>query len=525
MSEFATRTFDEIRDAYLRDIRRAIPGARTEQGSHEFVRGTALANALLSVYANGRFLSDQAFPDTCDNTNRQRFGNLYGVPRLGAQFSAGTVTVTASYALSIGDGTTLSNRSTGARYKTVGITTIDAGSLTGTAYVVALQTGAASDAQAGTVLTFEATPPGVDSNATVVSISGGDSAWGDARWAIEIGKRMRQTPLAGNVPHILALCATIPGVEQAFCYPSLRGSGTEDVVVVTSAASGTRVAGTALLAKVLGALATGAIATGGTFLAGLSEDVFRNTVVAAAVEQDTDLRVDFAASAANAWEAWPPHGAGYMVPGTEATWYKIGAVTSNASFSVTKPGSGTVVAPAAGQYLGAWFEGHGFCKTKITGLLDTGAAWTLTVETWVDSNGDAPATTLAVDTPIVPWCAMLPKLAGAPVDGSLALSGIVPGFFAGLGPGEMTALTADDVTRRRRWPRTTDTNPITGELDWPSDVGSRLLGAILRGTDGSSATVTIIGGTSATPDVPEAAYIGAPPSVLVLRKLVVIPTT
>lgn len=519
---FATRTFDEIRDAYLRDLRLAIPGIRTTEGSLEWVRATALANSLLPVYANGAHLAKQAFPDTCDATNLARFGNTYGVARLGAQYAAGTIAVTASYGLPLADATTLVNRSTGARYETIGITSIDPVTLSGTAYVVALQEGAGSNADAGTVLTFEGAPPGVDSNATVIAITGGDTAWDTGRWAIEIGKRMRQTPLAGNVAHVTAICHAISGVEQAFVYPALRGAGTLDVVVLTSAASGDRIAGTALLTRVLGALQAGVTTTGGTFLGGLPEDVFRNTTVAAAVAKPTDLRIDFTASSANDWDEWPPFGTGYMTPGTVASWYLVGAVTSNTSFSVTKPGSGTAVAPVVGQYIGAFFEDHGFCKARITGVVDAGAAWTLTVSTWQDSNASAPATTLATLTPIVPWCSQLPAIAGAPAEDSLALSGVVPDYFAGLGPGEMTPLTADDVSRRRRWPRPSDTNPITGQIEWPTDVTSRLLGALLRGTDASSATITA---TTTTPTVPSGAYIGAPPKLLTLGALVVIPTT
>jgi hypothetical protein len=308
-------------------------------------------------------------------------------------------------------------------------------------------------------------------------------------------------------------------------YPALRGSGTLDVVVLTSAASGTRVAGTALLAKVLGAFATGVVAPGGTFLGGLSEADFRNTALMAATEQSTGIRLDLKASAANAWDAWPPHGTGYVEPSLAASWYVVGAVTTNQIFTVLKPGVGTSVTPLVGQHIGAFFTGHGFCRARIVGVVTLAPSWALTVDAWVDSNGDAPATTLAAGAVIAPWCSQLPTIAGAPVDESLALSGVVPEYFAGLGPGEMTPLTADDVTRRRRWPRTSDTNPITSAVEWPSDVGSRLLGAILRGTDVENAVVSIDTGSTATPDVPPGGYIGSPPSVLVLSSLTVIPST
>jgi hypothetical protein len=519
---FATRTSEQIRDGYLRDVRLLIPTARTEEGSYEWARGEAIANACLPFYANGAHFANQAFPDTGDATTLARFGSTYNVPRLGAQYAAGTVTVTGSFGTTFAAGTVLKNNANGSRYETVGTTTIDGSTLEGTAYVVALQTGSGSDADFGTVLTFESPPAGVDSAGTVVTISGGDAAWSNSRWASEILKRLRRAPLAGNVPHVLALCNAIPGVEQTFVYPCLRGSGTLDVVILTSAASGTRVAGTVLLAKVLGALQVGATAPGGAFIGGIPEDVFRNTTVAAAIEQIADIRLDYEASAANPWESWPPFGTGYVVPGTSTSWYVTTGTPTNASFRIAFPVSGTSVAPTVGDYIGAFFDDHGFCKTRIASVVTAGSYWTVTVDGWTDSNGTAPATTLDTGVTILPWNPQLVNIAGAPAEGSNALSGAVPDYLAALGPGEMTALTADDVTRRRRWPRTSDTSPITGEVEWPTDVTSRLTSAVLRATDAIDLTLTV---SPSTPTVPNSAYIGSPPKVLVLGTLNVIPTT
>lgn len=522
---FVTLTRDQIRDAYLRDLRISIPGARTEQGSHEWVRAEAIANICLPLIANGLWASKQALPDTADSTGLARFGKTYSVPRLGAQYSSGTVTVSGSFATTIADGATLQNAATGARYKTVGATSIDAITLKGTAYVIALASGTGSDAPVGTVLQFEGPPAGINTNASVVSISGGDEKWSEQRWASEILKRLRQAPLAGNIAHIIALANTIGGVEQAFVYPALRGAGTLDVVVMTSAASGTRVAGTAVIAKVLGALQAGSTAPGGTFVGGIPEDVFRNSNVSAVVQQPTDVRIDYKASAANGWDAWPPYGTGYVVPGDATTWYKLNVTpTANTSLQVTKPATGLVVAPTVGNLIGAFFTSHGYCKARIASVVDSGAYWSITTDAWQDSNKSAPTTMLAIGALIVPWNSQLTNIAGAPPSGSFALSGAIPKYFASLGPGEMTALTTDDITRRRRWPRTSDTNPITGDVEYPTDVTARLPSAVLRATDAIDVTSTIINGTSYTPAVPSAAFIGAPPSVLVLRSLYVIPT-
>lgn len=526
MAEFATLTHEQLRDGYLRDLRIAIPGARTEDGSHEWVRATALANMCLLLLANGLWASKQALPDTADETGLARFARVYSVPKLGAQKAKGSITISGSFATSVADGATLQNLATGARYEIVGATALDPVTFSATAFVIALDPGRGGNAAAGTVIAFEGPPPGIDTNATVLSISGGDEAWTDARWAVEILKRMRQAPLAGNIAHILALAHCIGGVEQAFVFPALRGAGTLDVVVLTSAASGTRIAGTDVLAQVLGAIQVGATAPGGAFIGGICEDAFRNTKVHAVVEQATDLRIDYKASAANAWEAWPPHGVGYVVPGTEATWYKVtGSPTSNVAFNIAKPASGTVVAPTVGDLIGAFFALHGYCKTKLTGVVDAGAHWSVTTEAWQDSNQAAPTSSIAAGVLILPWNAQLTNIAGAPLSSdSKALSGAIPEYFAALGPGEMTPLTADDVTRRRRWPRTSDTNPVSGEVEYPTDVTSRLPSAVLRRTDAIDVTHSIVGGTTATPEVPAGAFIGTPPRLLVLRNLYVIPT-
>jgi len=522
--QFATRTATQIREGYLRDLRLYNPDQRVEQGSVEYGRGDALASQLLPIYANGVYLAKQAWPDTGSEETCAKFGSRYGVSKLGDQYSQGIVAVRGSFGTPIGDGAKLQNKSTGAKYKTVGITTIDPITLSGFALVVARQPGNASDAGPGVVLEFEGAPAGVDSKATVVSISGGSLAWSKAEWAVEILKRMRQAALAGNAPHIIGLGNSIPGVEQTFVYPALRGGGTMDVVILVSARSGTRVAGTDLINKVLGAVQSGATPPGGVFLGGVPEDVFRNTRVHAAVAQSTTVRVDFRASSVNAWEVWPPYGTGYVVPGNEATWYKVtGAPTSNTSFKIAKPASGTVVAPTVNDLIGVFFASHGYCKGKITSVADTGADWSVTVDKWAASNNASPTSALVAGALIIPWNAQLPNIAGAPEsDESKELTGAVPAYYAALGPGEMTALTTDNGSRRRRWPRTTDTSPITGEVEWPTDVTSRLSSAILRNTDSPDISVTVTGGS--TPTVPAAAYLGSPPSVLVLGTLNVIPT-
>jgi len=506
-------TTDEIRDGFLRDMRLLIPGAKTQAGSDYYAIGSALSGALAPVYANGKYLEREYDPKTASDASLQRLATIYGVPKRGDEYASGTITVTTSYATSLPDGSVLTNDSTGDRYESVGITAVG-GSLSATVNAIAQEAGTGPNASPGTSLTLESPPPGFNPKAVVVSISGGDNAWDRKRWADEIMKTMRSRPGAGNIAHVLALANAVAGVEQAFVYPALRGSGTLDVIVVTSQASGSRVAGTALLNRVLGALQFGIKESGGVFLPGIPEDVFKNTKVSAAVEEDCTLTVAFEASQQNPFTAWPPQGSGYVDFAVATTWYKVSSASSATSFVVGQPSTGTIVSPVAGDEIGLYFPSVGFVKGIIGTVTGTGP-WTLSISSWSTTPTDSPN----VGAVLAPWCSQLPKIATV---ASGVQSGAVMDYFAALGPGEMTGLTSDDVTRRRRWPRVGDFSPYDGSALWPTDISKRMISLLSSQTDGLDFDV------SATPDypaVPAAPYIdaGAPPGILVPYQINVIP--
>lgn len=515
---FYTPSVATIRDNILRDIRVLIPDAVTVEGSDYWVSSTAHAQSQLPMYANAAYRALETFPDTASDIGRARFADLYRVPRLGALYASGTVTVTSSYATTIADSSVLSNTSTGIKYLTVGVTTIGAG-LTATAYVIAQATGPTSNAVSGTVLTFEAPPPGVSSVATTIDIRGGDVAWSAGRWSAEIVKAIGSRPKAGNISHVLAICASVPGVEQGFVYPALKGPGTLAFCITTSYASGSRIASNALIGRVLGALQLGIRAPGGDFIPGVAEDVFENTTVVAAVAQSTNVLVAYTASAANPFDVWPPSGTGYAVPSTEATWYKVTSSTSLSALVVGLPASGTAVTPTAGTKIGLFFPSVGFVKASILAVTGSGP-WTIVVGAWSTTPTE---TTCTVDGVVSPWCESLTLIAGPPATDTVGLTGAVPTYFASLGPGEMTPLTSDDTTRRRRFPRSTEVSPITKLTQWPTDLSNRMNAAILNTTDASDCTVTPRSGFTSTPSVPIAAYIGTPPSILTIGSIAVVP--
>lgn len=508
----AKKTFDQIRDEYLVDIRNTITGARTQPGSDFFAKGSALASALLPLYANGQYLADQALPITASEATLHVFARKTSTPKKGAQYASGSITVTSSFVTSIPDGSVLTNQSTGAQYKTVGTTSIGS-SLTAIANVISVAAGVAHNATIGTALVFNSAPAGVNPFATVNSITGGDSEWSNVRWANEIIKRMRAKPAAGNEAHLRALADTVSGVEQAFVFPCLRGSGTCDVVITTPASSGTRVASTELLARVAGAFMIGA-QENGEFIAPISESCFANMRIHAAVEEPTVVTIVFKASKQNPFSAWPPYGDDYIQHDDENTWWTVTSSTDASNFIVAEPSVGIVVPPSVGFDFGAFFPSKGFCKGTIVSVSGSGP-YTLGV-TWTPQPSESD---IATGTVLTPWCSQLPQIAGPPTtETGRALSGAVPEYFARLGVGQMTSLTDDDITRRCRWPQVGDVSPFDGEAFFPTDVTARL--SLKSFTDAVDFAVSA---NPSTPSVPDAAFIGTPPSILVVSTIRLLP--
>ncbi len=517
-SEFYTPTRDKIVADYLRDIALEIPDAVTGDGSDYLATGNALGNALLPIYANGEFNARESMPDLATDKGLTRWSRATGMPKLGEQFSEGTVIVSASFGTSVQDGQQLRNPATRALYKTVGDTAISPITLQGRAYVVALATGPASDLVSPATLEFISVPPGVSPTASVEAISGGAAAWSTPRWATEIMRSMRARAAAGNVAHIQALAMAVPGVEQAFVYPALRGSGTNDVIITTTAAAGTRIAGRSLLMKVSAAIRFGIRSPGGDLIPGLPAHTFNRTTISAVIQLPTNLLLRLKASKANPFTAWPP------APPVGADpllyLYTVTASTSPTSFTVAAPGVGAPVKPAVGTTVCLFFPSVGFVKSTITSISAGASPWTITTAAWSSTPSE---TTVPGGSSIMPWSPMLAQLVAPHVVGSAGASGIISDYFASLGPGEMTPLLAGDVTRRCRWPRQSDKNPVSGVVEWPTDVGGRLASAIFDGTDAQDVSVAAMAGSVLTPPVPLASYIGTPPTVLRVGQLTVSP--
>ena len=123
----------------------------------------------------------------------------------------------------------------------------DPGVLVGQA-VVAAQAGipgVAGNADASTPLELTAAPPGVASQASIVTMTGGVDEETDGELLARLLELIRRPPAGGNRADYRRWALETPGVSAAYVYPLRRGRGTGDVVVT---AAGDRPSGATLAA-------------------------------------------------------------------------------------------------------------------------------------------------------------------------------------------------------------------------------------------------------------------------------------
>lgn len=86
-------TFEEIRQAYLRDVKNLLPDAATDADSDHFIRATATASAIDGLYHHQLWTARQILPDTADAEYLERHAALRGLTRKPAIAATGLVTV------------------------------------------------------------------------------------------------------------------------------------------------------------------------------------------------------------------------------------------------------------------------------------------------------------------------------------------------------------------------------------------------------------------------------------------------
>lgn len=230
---FPTKDYRQIRADILRDIANQRPDAYTGDDSDFAVRANATASSVEGLYEYQNWIARQIFADTADSDILEtKHASQRGLTRKAAAFATGTVRFS---------GTVGSNVPIGTESKTTGgiaIITTAAGAIGagGTVDIAAkaVLSGLSGNQAANAALTLTAAPAGVQSQAIIVSMTGGTDAESDADLLARLLFDMRM-PSAGGAKHDYYKWAmSVAGVSDAYVFTQRREVNSVDVVIETA---------------------------------------------------------------------------------------------------------------------------------------------------------------------------------------------------------------------------------------------------------------------------------------------------
>jgi len=226
---WSTPSLSQIRILVRDDIVAAFSGSITIGNSVLRVMADAMSGLGHLTLRYVDWLARQFLPDTAETDWLDRHGDIWlvnadgSLGRKNATFASGTITLTGVNGTLVASGTELSS-SQQVGYETTEQITIGA---TATSVAVrALDAGVNGNLLAGDTLDLVDIIGGVDSNATVVGISGGIDEENDTDLRARILFRIQQPPMGGDASDYVVWATAVAGVTRAWAAPLEMGIGT-----------------------------------------------------------------------------------------------------------------------------------------------------------------------------------------------------------------------------------------------------------------------------------------------------------
>lgn len=226
------QTYDQIRDAILRDLVNQNPQAAVGADSDFRLRANATAAAIEGLYQSLAWTARQMFPDTADEDVLLQYASLYNMSKKPATTATGSITFNGTVGSAVNVGVE-AKALDGSAYVTTASGVIAAGG-TLTLAAQASTSGYSGNQSAGTALTLTSAPPGISSTALIVTMTTGTDVETTAALLERVLDRLRRPPAGGNVYDYRRWALEVPGVTSAWCYPLRRGLGTVDVGILSN---------------------------------------------------------------------------------------------------------------------------------------------------------------------------------------------------------------------------------------------------------------------------------------------------
>ena len=229
---FNVPSFDDIRDAVLRDTQSLDPSADISPDSDHYVHASRLAACASGQYAHQVWIARQIFPDTADTAYLERHAALRGLTRRRATVAMGRVQIRGEAGARVAAGLQLK---CGSRFYRTRAEVQVAPSGTAQAEIEADEAGAAGNVL-NAAAQFMAAPAGVATEC-VLTAEGGTDAEDDTSLLNRLLAIIRRPPAGGNRYDYQNWALSVDGVTSAYVYPLRRGLGTVDIAVTSGNAA------------------------------------------------------------------------------------------------------------------------------------------------------------------------------------------------------------------------------------------------------------------------------------------------
>lgn len=448
--EIVTLTRDEYRDLCLQDYALFVPEADVGPGTQPYVDASLAADNSLILFADAVTIGNGTNIDTSTGEWLKQIGESEGVFKLLPTGASGYIVIsTAVGGSTIFQGDEVISEQGELRFLVQATALYNDGALVP---IVGLDTGEATNLDAGTSMLFTNPRPGCSPQAIVYEQSNGDGLTGgrgeesDDDYRERIKLKRANPPASGNDAEYQRIVENIPNlsVQKCFTYPAVFGPGTTAFVFTLqpSTPGAGRIPNGVQIALALGTLQGQLPADDGIFAAVITSQVL--SVV---------YRVSWATGAAG-WAnnpRWPP----YTSP--KVTVKAAPAPTATSLRATTA--AAAIPDPQVGQTVAVFDRPNRVFRNKrieTVTIITPGQEWQLAFST-VNLASDTSYTP-AVGQAISPWSDSLNLL----VTPTLT-------YVDGLGPGEMFASFVDPGARQKRNPPNPDAyaSTVTNKLISP----------------------------------------------------------
>lgn len=230
---FTRPTLTQIIERVKTDIKNGLGLTAILRRSFEEVIAKSIGGVAHTLHGHIAYaITKKFFPDTGDEETVVRWGTLYNLPRLEAQFAEIEIDVTATTGGSVVGGATVYVRSDGQEYTVKDSVAIAAGE-TESVTIVANDSGSGPNMDIGDEVELQSAIAGIQSTATVTgtSVSGSEQEELEA-YRTRVLERLQDPPAGGTVTDYIAFAKTVVGVTRVWVLPNFLGQGTVGLTFV-----------------------------------------------------------------------------------------------------------------------------------------------------------------------------------------------------------------------------------------------------------------------------------------------------